>query len=231
METQEERTRRIFVDQHEKRLFRNIKKAQEGKNDNVTKARFLTLIREQVDGADSKLHDCLSTNKHKPDCYIDYGRNISTANDIIENTRSFGNNKSFYLPCIPEMLDEETRSIIEETNEKIKERTSYGTRNELAEHNSIILRWSDSSKAWHPTDKAKKSQTVKLDANMILLKETKDKAKLGHAASCLQNLPLYRLSFEAIHQRKETPLLQGIATWVERQLQKEKEMIEREKYA
>ena len=45
METEEQRTRRIFVDQHEQRLVKNIKKAQEGKDDSTTKARFLTLIR------------------------------------------------------------------------------------------------------------------------------------------------------------------------------------------
>lgn len=231
METEEQRTRRIYVDQSEKRLIKNIKKAQEGKDDSITKARFLTLIREQVDKADSKLHDCLSTGEHNSECYIDYGRDIGTANDVIENTRSLGLNKSFYLPCIPEMLDDETRSIIKETNEKVSERTSYGRRNELSEHNSLVLTWSNNSKAWYPTAKTKKGETVGLDANMILLKETKDKAKLGHATSCLQSLPLYGLSFEAIHKRKETPFLEGMATWVERQLQKEKEITERKKYA
>ena len=42
MATEEQRTRRIFVDYHENRLFKNIKKVQEGKNE--TKTRFLTLI-------------------------------------------------------------------------------------------------------------------------------------------------------------------------------------------
>jgi hypothetical protein len=229
METKEQRTKRIFVDQSEKRLIKNVRKVQEGKDDSTTKVRFLTLIREQVDNADSKLHDCLSTGEHDQDCYIDYGRDIGKANDIIENTKSLGLNKSFYLPCVPEMLDKETQSIIKETNEKVVERTSYGRRNELAEHNSIILTWSNNSKAWYPTAKAKKGETVDLDANMILLKETKDKDKLGHAASCLQSFPLYSLSFEAIHKRKETPLLEGTAMWVERQLQKEKDIESRKK--
>ena len=129
------------------------------------------------------------------------------------------------------MLDDDTNSIIKETNEQVRERTSYGRRNELAEHNSMVLTWSNNSKAWYPTAKAKKGETVNLDANMILLKETKDKAKLGHAASCLQTFPLYGLSFEAIHKRKETPFLEGTAMWIERQLQKEKEIIERKKHA
>jgi len=66
---------------------------------------------------------------------------------------------------------------------------------------------------------------------MILLKESKDKDKLGHATSCLQPFPLYGLSFEAIHKRKETPVVEGTAAWIERQLSKEKEMAERKKYA
>lgn len=231
METEEQRARRIFVDYHENRLLKNLKKVQEGKDDDITKARFLTLIREEVDGADSKLHDCLSTGESKSNCYSGYGRNIGKANDIIDGTRSMSKNKSFYLPCIPEMLDDETKSIINETNEKVSERTSYGRRNELAENNSLVLTWSNSSRAWYPTAKAKKGETVSLDTNMILLKESKDKAKLGHAASCLQPFPLYKLSFEAVHQRKETPWLEGTVMWVERQLSKEKEIAERKKHA
>ena len=232
METEEQRTTRIFVDQSEKLLLRNIKKVQEGKEDSTTKARFLALIREHVDDADSKLHDCISTTiERKSDCYIDYGRNINTTNDMIENTRSLGKNKSFYLPCLWEMLDDETLSIIKETNEKVSERTSYGRRNELAENNSLVLTWSNNSKAWYPTAKAKKGETVNLDANMIFLKESKDKAKLGHATSCLQTFPLYGLSFEAVHKRKETPFLEGTAMWIERQLEKEKEIKERKKHA
>lgn len=232
METEEQRNRRLFVDYHENRLLRNLKNVQEGKDDDLTKARFLTLIREEVDKADSKLHDCLSTiTEHKSSCYSDYGRDIGQTNDVIDNIKSMGKNKSFYLPCLWEMLDDETLSIMKETNEKVSERTSYGRRNELAENNSLVLTWSNNSKAWYPTAKAKKGETVNLDANMIFLKESKDKARLGHATSCLQPFPLYGLSFEAVHQRKETPIAEGIETWVERQLSKEKEMKERKKYA
>ena len=232
METEEQRARRTFVDYHENRLFKNLKKVQQGKDNFVTKERFLTLIREEVDKADSNLHDCLSTNKeHKSDCYSDYGRNIEQTNDIIDNIKGMGKNKSFYLPCLWEMLDDDTLSIIKETNEKVSERTSYGRRNELAETNSLVLTWSNNSKAWFPTAKAKRGETVNLDANMILLKESKDKDKLGHATSCLQPIPLYGLSFEAIHKRKETPVVEGTAAWIERQLSKEKEMAERKKYA
>jgi hypothetical protein len=232
METEEQRTRRIFVDESEKRLITNIKKVREGKDDNTTKERFLTLIRQEVDKADSKLHDCLSQGgENDRKCYIVYGQDIGWANNTIEHTRNLGINKSFYMPCVPELLDDETNSIIKETNEKVSERTSYGRRNELAEHNSMVLTYSNESRAWYPTAKAKKGKTVDLDANMILLKETKDKVKLGHAASCLNPLPLYGLSFEAIHKRKETPWLEGTAMWVERQLQKEKEIVERKKRA
>jgi len=234
METEDQRNKRRYTDYYEGQLVKNIKKIQDGKDDNLIKERFLTLIREGVDKADSKFHDCISTTittDHKSNCYSDYGRDIRDLNLVIDGTKSLGKNKSFYLPCIPERIDDETNSIIKETNEKVSERTSYGRRNELAEHNSLVLTWSNNSKAWYPTAKAKKGETVDLDANMILLKETKDKTKLGHAASCLQSFPLYGLSFEAIHKRKETPLLEGTAMWVERQLSKEKEIEERRKYA
>lgn len=231
METEDQRNRRTYVDYYEQKLVKNIKKVQEGKDDSTTKTRFLTLIRKELDDADSKFHDCLPTAEHKSNCYRDLGRDISGLNNIIDSTRGLGKNKSFYLPCVPELLDNETKSIIKETDEKISERTSYGRRNELAENNSMVLTWSNNSKAWYPTEKAKKGETINLDTNMILLKETKDKIKLGHATSCLQNFPLYSLSHEAIYERKETPILEGLAMWVERQFQKEKEIAERKKYA
>ena len=229
MDNKEQRTRELFVDENEKRVFKNIKKVQEGKDDEVTKARFLTLIREEVDKADSKFHHCLSTGKSESDCLYHRRIDIGQANDIIESTRRMGKSKSFYLPCLWEMLDDGTLAIIKETNEKVSERTSYGRRNEMAENNSFVLTWSNSSKAWYPTAKARKGETVNLDSNMILLKESKDKARLGHAAACLQPLPLYKLSSEAI-KRKETPIVEGINAWAERQLAKEKEMTERKKH-
>lgn len=233
METEEQRNKRIYVDYYEDNLLKNIKKVQKGKDDELTKTRFLTLIREEVDKADSKLHDCLSTTVtagNRANCYSDYGRDIRDTNDIIDSTKRMGKSKSFYLPCVWEMLDDETLSIIKKTNEQVSQRTSYGRRNELAEDSSFVLTWSNHSKAWYPTARVKKGETISLDANMILLKVSKDKARLGHAAACLQHLPLYKLSSEAI-KRKETPVVEGITTWVERQLAKEKEMAERKKYS
>ena len=231
METEEQRLKRIFIDNAENRLLKNIKKIQEGKNDNTTKTRFLALIREKSDEADSKLHDCLLSEEHKSNCYVDHGRSIGRISDITESIKSFGKNKSFYLPCVSEMLDNDSISIIKEINKKIDERTSYGRRNELSEDNSIVLTWSNSSKAWYPTGKAKKGEEVNLDSNMILVKDIKDKSKLGHATSCLKNYPLYAVSFEAIHERKETPSVSGLLTWVERQMQMKKEIEERKKQA
>jgi hypothetical protein len=233
-ETEEQRLRRIFVEYHEKRLHRNIKKIQEGKNDEITKTRQFALIRENIDKADSELRGCLNTlaeeGRVKSDCYSDYGRKVNKTVDILENLRSYGKSKSFYLPCISEMLDDESLSMIKEINEKIKERTTYGRRNELAEENSIVLTWSNASKAWYPTGKAKRKETVNLDSNMILVKDSKDKSKLGHVTSCLSNYPLYGASFEAIYERKETPFVVGIMTWIERQLQKEEAEEERKKH-
>jgi hypothetical protein len=69
---------------------------------------------------------------------------------------------------------------------------------------------------------------VKLDANQILVPDNKDIDRLGHAASCSNPHPLYKISFEAVHERKETPLLPDI--WLERQTARLKEREEREKY-
>jgi hypothetical protein len=229
METEEQRLKRIFVEHAENRLIKNIKKIQEGKNDDTTKTRFFALIREESDKADSKLHDCLLSEEHKSNCYADYGRSIERINDITENIKSFGKNKSFYLPCVPEVLDDDSISIVKDVNKKVDERTTYGRRNELSEDNSIVLTWSNYSKAWYPTGKAKKGEEINLDSNMILVKDIKDKSKLGHAVSCLKNHPLSAVSFEAIYERKETPFLPGLLTWVERQIQMKKEIEERKK--
>lgn len=224
-------TRSSFVEFSEKRLIKNLEKVKEGKNDTITKTRFLALIRENTDKADSNLSNCLSSNNSESDCYSDYGRELSNINMMIDSMRSHGKRKSFYLPCISSMLDDESKKIIEEINKKVEERTSYGRRKELAETNSIILSWSNSSKSWNPAGRAKKGEEVDLGANMILVKNIKDITKLGHISSCLQELPLYKLSFEAIYERKETPFVTGLATWMERKMQELKAKEDQEKNA
>ncbi len=229
----------------EKDVLKHIQKIHQSKDDEVTKQRFLVEIRNGTDKAEEELSQCLKTEKIKSSCYSNYGSRMSNLKNIIENTKDLGKLKSFYFPCVPELVDEETQRYINEINKISKDRTSYGIREETTDKKSILLAWSDASKAWYPYSKilenlktgkkedsyiAKKDMKVKLDANQILVPDNKDLDRLGHAASCSNPLPLYKLSFEAIHERKETPLLPGLLTWLERQNARLKEKEEREKY-
>lgn len=230
----------------EKDVLKHIQNIHQSKDNETTKQRFLVEIRNSTDKAEEKLSECLKTEKIKSSCYGDYGSRMSNLKDTIENIKDSGRLKSFYFPCVPELVDEETQRYINEINKISKDRTSYGIREEITDKKSILLAWSDASKAWYPygwkiyesikTGKkeyshiVKKDMKVKLDANQILVPDNKDLDRLGHAASCSNPLPLYSLSFEAIHERRETPLLPGLLTWLERQTARLKERQEREKY-
>lgn len=231
----------------EKDVLKHIQKIHQSKDNETTKQRFLVEIRNSTDKAEEKLSECLKTEKVKSSCYGDYGSRMSNLKNMIENIKESGRLKSFYFPCVPELVDEETQRYINEINKISKDRTSYGIREEITDKKSVVLAWSDASKAWYPfggkiyenikTGKkeedsyiVKKDMKVKLDANQILVPDNKDLDRLGHAASCSNPLPLYKLSFEAVHERKETPLLIGLLTWLERQNARLKERQEREKY-
>lgn len=231
--------------QSEKDVLKHIQKIHQNKDNEITKQRFLAEIRNHTDKAEEELSQCLKTEKIKSDCYYNYGSRMSNLKNIIENTKELGKLKSFYFPCVPEFVDEDTQRYINEINNISKDRTSYGIREEITDKKSILLAWSDASKAWYPYTKiqeniktgkkedsyiVKKDMKVKLDANQILVPDNKDLDRLGHAASCSNPLPLYSLSFEAVHERKETPLLPGLLTWLERQTARLKERQEREKY-
>ncbi len=231
----------------EKDVLKHIQKIHQSKDNEVTKQRFLVEIRNGTDKAEEELSECIKTEKIKSSCYGDYGSRMSNLKNMIENIKDSGRLKSFYFPCVPELVDEETQRYINEINKISKDRTSYGIREEITDKKSILLAWSDASKYWYPsggktyenikTGKkeensyiVKKDMKVKLDANQILVPDNKDIDRLGHAASCSNPLPLYSLSFEAIHERRETPLLPGLLTWLERQTARLKERQEREKY-
>jgi hypothetical protein len=229
----------------EKDVLKHIQKIHQSKDNETTKQRFLVEIRNSTDKAEEELSQCLKTEKIKSDCYLNYGSRMSNLKNIIENTKDLGRLKSFYFPCVPQLVDEDTQGYINEINKISKDRTSYGIREEIADKKSILLSWSDASKAWYPYTKiqeniktgkkedsyiVKKDMKVKLDANQILVPDNKDLDRLGHATSCSNPLPLYKLSFEAVHERRETPLLPGLLTWLERQTARLKEKQEREKY-
>ena len=234
----------------EKDVLKHIQKIHQSKDSDVTKQRFLVEIREKMDKAEGELSDCikikeLKSQKIKSDCYSNYGSRMSNLNDLIVNTKDLGRLKSFYLPCVPELLDQETQEYKKEINKISKERTSYGIREEITDKKSIILAWSNASKYWYPYYKtheniksgkeeysyvAKKDMKVKLDANQILVPDNKDLDRLGHATSCANPLPLYAISFEAVHERRETPLIPGLLTWLERQTARLEEKEERERH-
>ena len=236
-------------------MLKRIEKIRNSVDNETIKQRFLAEIREKMDKAEEELSDCTKTEKIKSSCYLNYGSRMSGLKNIIDNTKDLGRLKSFYLPCVPELLDQETQEYVREINNISKERTSYGIREEITDKKSIILSWSDASKAWYPYPKtqeniktktskgqlkppekiysyiAKKDMNIKLDANQILVPDNKDLDRLGHAASCANPLPLYSLSFEAVHERKETPIIPGLLTWIERQTARLREKEERERYA
>lgn len=229
----------------EKDVLKHIQKIHQSKDDETTKQRFLVEIRNSTDKAEEELSQCLKTEKIKSSCYLNYGSRMSNLKNIIENTKDLGRLKSFYFPCVPQFVDEDTQRYINDINKISKDRTSYDIREEVADKKSILLSWSNASRAWYPYPKTleniktgneeysyivKKDMKVKLDANQILVSDNKDLDRLGHAASCSNPLPLYKISFEAIHEIKETPLLPGLFTWLERQTARLKERQEREKY-
>ena len=243
--TNEDITYRRRFASSEKDILKQIQKIHKGVDSETTKQRFLIEIRENMDKAEGELSDCLKTEEIKSSCYLNYGSRISNLNNLIVNTKDLGRLKSFYLPCVPELLDHETQDFTKEINNISKERTSYGIREEVTDKKSIILAWSNANKAWYPYEKTheniktgkeessyivKKDRKVKLDANQILVPDNKDVDRLGHAASCANPFPLYAISFEAIHERRETPLIPGLLTWMERQTARLKEKEEREKY-
>jgi hypothetical protein len=49
---------------------------------------------------------------------------MSKLKNIIENTKDLGKLKSFYFPCVPDLVDEETQRYINEINKISKDRTN-----------------------------------------------------------------------------------------------------------
>ena len=230
----------------EKDVLIHIQKIHQSKDSETTKQRFLVEIREKMDKAEGELSDCLKTTKIKSSCYLDYGSRMSRLKDTIINIKDLGRLKSFYFPCVPELVDEETQEYTKEINKISKERTSYGIREEVTDKKSVILAWSNASRAWYPYGKThenvktgkeeysyvvKKDMKVKLDANQILVSDNKDLDRLGHATSCANPHPLYAISHEAIYERRETPIIHGLLSWLERQNARLTEKEEREKHA
>jgi len=90
--------------------------------------------------------------------------------------------------------------------EEVGLRTTYGERTEAAKSPSYRLVWSNSDAMWFVSRKIKKGETVKLDANMILV-EANNKHKAQAIAANLPQLPLHEFSTEMVMKG-------GIENWV-----------------
>ena len=79
-------------------------------------------------------------------------------------------------------------------NKKIGARIAYGTREEVADKSGYILHWSNAGWCWYiQTYRIKKGQTVRLDANQILV--SGGKRVLQSVLGSLDVLPLSRNAF------------------------------------
>ena len=90
--------------------------------------------------------------------------------------------------------------ILEALNAEIALRTQYGVRREVAPARGYILNWSNSAREWWLFQPAiLKGHEVRLDANQIFAPYPQN--KLLAILPELEELPLYRYSFEAVWVR------------------------------
>jgi hypothetical protein len=95
------------------------------------------------------------------------------------------------------------KDTFETATAKIKKRTRYGMRTEIAEQNGQIISWSNNQARWmlwNIGPDPKKGVKIELDANMVLLYATPKEIK-----SWLPNLPylpLYANSYESVYEKR-----------------------------
>lgn len=121
----------------------------------------------------------------------------------------------------------EVYDFVQDANSKIKERTKYGHRTELAEGPSVVLNWSNHQQEWGPVPHRvefndhgvthleyyiPKGTEVDLDASQILVQAPKRVIKEG--IQHLDPLPLYDASIESA-ERGQTHPVEAIMNWVE----------------
>ena len=119
------------------------------------------------------------------------------------------------------ILTNKDKQNIKLINNEISKRTYYGVREEYAEKPGIKVSWSNGGASWFPWGEVRKGEFVRLDANEMYLPITRtdfERVKLH-----LDDLPLYRLSFEA----KQKGIAPKNVTEIWAMLQREK--IERER--
>lgn len=94
-----------------------------------------------------------------------------------------------------------SRDTYEDAVRKVRARTSYGMREEVAKYPGVVISWSNSSADWYPRYyMVRKGEMVKLDANNVLLYT--DKKTALEWCKTLPPLPLYGSSFELTFGRK-----------------------------
>lgn len=118
----------------------------------------------------------------------------------------------------------------DEINKQIQ---TYAHHEELVETDkSTIIMWGNACSCWNVAyfmkEQIKKGNTVKLDASMVLVPYSRNRVK--KYLCLLDQSPMYKYSFEAVHQRKETPFLEGVLGWILKQTETEEYKKMQEKY-
>jgi len=136
--------------------------------------------------------------------------------------------KADCLDIVKRLSREELEAFLDVNNE-IKRRTSYGFRKEVVKKdNSTVLVWSNSREEWIPMPPdsiygektSKAGNVIELDANMILVPFSYDVVK--KFAKCLEPLPLYYCSREAV-ERGKVPPEEAAFCWALKQLERIKQ--------
>jgi len=90
--------------------------------------------------------------------------------------------------------------LVDIINEQITKRTALGEREERANSPGWILSWSNVSASWSPTKKVNKGQTIRLDANEVIVPGTRQELRDLCMSGRLETLPLYENSFERTYE-------------------------------
>jgi len=89
-----------------------------------------------------------------------------------------------------------SKDTFEDAVQKVRARKKYGIREEVAKYPGIRIVWSNSAAEWYPAYyMTKRGETIKLDANEILVYA--DKKTATEWCKRLPPHPLYGSSFEA----------------------------------
>lgn len=126
-------------------------------------------------------------------------------------------------------LTDEDIEIMLDINNEIEKIQFYGHHNELVESGrSTVLKWSNSCECWNVSyfRELKKGNEITLDANEILV--SYPKSKVNKYLCLLNELPLYKYSFEAGEERSH---LITTLEWILKCMETDEYQKMREKYA